>query len=221
MKKNFFILLILVLSLSGCSENDCPLGSPCHDAALASAASNINYDDSGIEINECAVATVSIQNEYSEKINDATDLVHLNIEPLTLENAGFWDNYNLHINDLKVSFESEGGDLEALEKKIFLWGEEMQVKIDELVDSSDIESQEFKDKARLLHLESVEGIVELISAGGSETEVLAIQFLEWFKENKQNFDEVEHKVNDLYNMLDLEIERLNNERDTAIGALNC
>ena len=225
MKKNFFnyfILLVFALSLNSCGDGcDCCLGDPCGDAQIG----NLGYGVGGIEINEealaCALATNSIQTEYSEKINDATDLMHSNLESLVLENEGFFENYNLYINDLKVAFESEGGNIETLDEKLFLLGEELGAKINAIPVSIDLESQEWRDIAILLDLELVEGMVELFSAGGSETEALAVQFLEWYKENIKYIYENEAKVNDLYNMYDLEIERLNNERDAAIEALSC
>ena len=67
----------------------------------------------------------------------------------------------------------------------------------------------------------IEGIVKLFSEGGSETESLAGQFLDWFKENKQKFNEVEDKVVSTLLVYDLEVERLVTERDDAILALNC
>jgi hypothetical protein len=219
---NYFILLVFALSLNSCGDGcDCCLGDPCWDAQMG----NLGYGVGGIEINEealeCVLATSSIQTEYSEKINDATDLMHLNLETLALENEDFFENYNLYINNLKVAFESEGGNLENLEEKLFLLGEEIGAKIDAIPVSIDIESEEWRDLARLLDLELVEGIVELFSEGGSETEVFAVQFLDWYKENIMYIHEYDDKVFDLYNMLDSEIERLNNERDSAIEALNC
>jgi len=217
MKNNFFILLILVLSLSGCGTGE--------DGLDGLDGADFGYGAGSIAINEealaCILATSIIQTEYSEKINDAADLVHSNLESLVLENEDLFENYNLYINDLKVAFESEGGNLETLEEKLFLLGEELGAKIDAIPDSIDIESQEWRDLAILLDLELVEGMVELFSDGGSETEALAAQFLEWYKENIKYIYENEGKVNDLYNMLDSEIERLNNERDAAIEALSC
>jgi len=219
---NYFILLVFALSLNSCGDGcDCCLGDPCWDAQM----DNLGYGAGSIEINEealaCTLATNSIQTEYSEKINDATDLVHLNLESLVLENEDFFENYNLYINNLKVAFESEGGNLETLEEKLFLLGEELGAKIDAIPVSIDIESQEYRDIAILLDLELVEGMAELFSDGGSETEALAAQFLEWYKENITYIYQYDGKVNDLYNMYDLEIERLNNERDAAIEALSC
>ncbi len=221
--KNVLVLMVMVISLNSCGEGcDCCLGDPCWDAQF----DNLNLGVGGIEIDEealaCSLATNNIQTDYGDKINEAIELTNLNLESLAQENPeDFWENYNLYINDLKIAFESEGGNLEILEAKLFSLGEEIGAKIDAIPVSIDIESQEWRDTARLLDLELIGGIVELFSEGGSETETLAIEFLTWFKENKQHINENEDKVYDLSNMLDLEIERLNTERDAAIAALNC
>ena len=225
MKKNFFnyfILLVFALSLNSCGDGcDCCLGDPCGDAQIG----NLGYGAGSIEINEealaCALATSIIQTEYSEKINDATDLMHSNLESFALENEVFFENYNLYINDLKVAFESEGGNLTTLEEKLFALGEEIGAKISAIPVSIDIDSQEWRDTARPLDLELVEGIVALFSEGGVETEALAIEFFEWYKINKKDMDENEDNVYAIGNMLNLEIERLSNEQAAAIEALNC
>lgn len=214
MSKILLKSLAILLLLSGCSEEGID--------GLNGTGGGIVLD---IEINQeaivCALNAQNIISEYNKMIQEARDLEQLESEPLIMEAIIFWENYNEHIDELKVAYESEGGDLEELEQKLFLWQEEMGVKIDEHMNSSDIESQEWRDTARLLDLELVEGIVNLFSTGGSETEELANQFLDWFTENKIIIDENEDKSITLLETLDTEIKRLETERDEAVEALNC
>ena len=97
----------------------------------------------------------------------------------------------------------------------------MQVRIDALINASESENQEFRDAGRLLEIELVEGIVQLYSEGGIETAALANQYLDWFIENKEIIDENEDRTRVLTQLLDIEIQRLETERDEAVEELNC
>ncbi|MDN3641852.1 hypothetical protein QWY87_04015 [Lutimonas halocynthiae] len=218
MIKKLLGLLAITLLLSGCGDD----GPIFDDLGYIELGYGIDFSDIEIseEVLECATNTDSIINEYNNMIEEARELSYLEEDPL-MEAFNIWENYSVKLDQLKVSFESEGGDIEVLEEKLFLWNEEMMVKIDELVNASDIESQEWRDATRLLDLELVEGIVKLFSEGGIETKELASQFLDWFKENKKILDENEDKLIALSQMLDIEIQRLEIERDQAVEALNC
>ena len=221
--KKVLVLLIMVVSLNSCGEGcDCCLGDPCWDAQF----DNVGLVGGSIELteeeSECIINTSTIQSEYNDKISEARDLANLDLEALAQDYPeDFFENYNLYINDLKVAFESEGGNLTTLEEKLFALGEEIGAKISAIPVSIDIDSQEWRDTARPLDLELVEGIVALFSEGGVETEALAIEFFEWYKINKKDMDENEDNVYAIGNMLNLEIERLSNEQAAAIEALNC
>jgi len=222
--KKVLVLLIMVISLNSCGEGcDCCLGDPCY-AGYGNLGNGLggNLLELTEEESACFSATINIQSEYGEKLNDAIDLANLDEEALAQDYPeDFFENYNLYINDLKVAFESEGGNLTTLEEKLFALGEEIGAKISAIPVSIDIDSQEWRDTARPLDLELVEGIVALFSEGGVETEALAIEFFEWYKIIKQDIDEDEDNVYDIRDKLDLEIERLNNEQDAALEALNC
>ncbi|MDN3641843.1 hypothetical protein QWY87_03970 [Lutimonas halocynthiae] len=207
--------LVILLLFSGCGGEGI---DGRHGAGGGIGIGDIEFSEEALE---CATNTASIINEYNNMIEEARELEYLESEPLIMETINFWENYSVQLDQLKVSFESEGGDAEALEEKLFLWEEEMGVKIDELMNTSDTESQEWRDATRLLDLELAEGIVKLFSAGGIKTEELASQFLDWFKENKKIIDENEDKSRVLTQMLEIEIQRLETERDEAVEELNC
>ncbi len=216
MIKKLLRSLAIILLFSGCTVGEGIDGR--HGAGGGFGIGDIEISDEALE---CAINEQNIIIEYYNMIEQARELEYLESEPLILETIDFWENYWVQLGQLKVTFESEGGDLEALEEKLFLWEEEMGVKIDELMNASDTESQEWRDATRILDLELVEGIVKLFSAGGIETVELAGQFLDWFEENKKIIDENEDKNIILSQMLDIEIQRFETERDQAVEALNC
>ncbi len=133
----------------------------------------------------------------------------------------YFDNHAAHFNNIIIVFESEGGDLIKLDEQQLLLEEEIHIKIVELNESQDLDSPEWRDRRALLNIEIEELRFQLYSVAGIETQALVTDFLAFIKESLLEYHELEENRLDYLKNMDSEIERLNNERDTAIEALSC
>jgi len=216
---NYFILLVFALSLNSCGGG-C---DECDDWLYDGSAEfgSAGYIGGDIELSDCDIKKNEINSSYSEKINKVhakADSLFLAIDQFETE---YFDNYATHFNNIIIVFESEGGDLIKLDEQQSLLDEEIDIKIVELNETPDFDSPEWRDKITLLEIEIEELRLELYSVAGIETQALVTDFLAFIKESLLEYNELEDNRLDYLKNMDSEIERLNNERDTAIEALNC
>jgi len=178
-------------------------------------------DLGSFELSQCQQDELNLTIKYNEKVNEAK--LTANLDALQEENYLFTVEYNKTYNayneDLIKVFELEGGDRLKLDEELNSLLESFIVKLDNL--SVDIESQEWRDESRILDMELEESKVKLYSVKGGNTEILAIEFLNWFKENKQKLGEMEDNIHAVSDSLDEELKILDEELEEAIKILNC
>jgi len=214
MKKNFFILLILVLSLSGCGTGEDGLDG-------LEGFDGIGDGFGGFELSDCDIKKIEIDLSYSEKVIK----IQAKADSLWQERDQFeteyFDNYATDFDNIIIVFESEGGDLIKLDEQLLLLDEEINAKYTELNENQDLDSPEWRDKRTLLEIEIEELRLELYSVVGSETKALVTDFLAFIKASLLELNELEDNTADYFKYIDSEIASLDAEKQAAIEALNC